>query len=220
MANLFETFLQNLRFRGKCRCGVPLDHPGICDRCSEKRDRRELTAMFEAARESIPEHFRKAKFDSLELSGYCGADSARAGLAMLDDLLAKTVDGITLMGQKGSGKTSLACAMLRAAIDRQHLIALRGRFISCVDLGLARKDCRLGAKPWIVEDAEKASLLVLDELGKEADKGPIIEVICTRHDNEKPTIITTPWLESELCAGYDGGIARRILERSAVLRMG
>ena len=224
MSEDFVSFFANPVQPSRCKCGATIDHPGYCDRCVRRWEAGREVQQFEAVLESIPPHFRKAKFGSEELARFATPAAATAAKAKLDGLLSRATSELVLIGPRGAGKTSLACACLRESVDRRHPLALRARFVSCVELGASRRDSPLGHRPYLLDDAITASLLVLDELGKGIDQEPIVEVVAARHDAERPTIVTTPWSQERLemlpNGGLDGGTLRRIFEHASVLQMG
>jgi DNA replication protein DnaC len=207
-----------------CRCGAAVGHPGACDACSAEWDRQAFEKTMRPARESIPPHFQWAKFGNELLLKRCGPKSIRAVL----DLPKPLGIGTVFVGPKNSGKTSLACAVLRrlhdwARHDRpfsevEH--ARRAYFVSAPELIEA-------ANRWAADEdrdagllrrARNASLLVLDnvEPGKLSD--PVGRIVMGRHNADRPTIITTWMTESEAESSYGGGWARRAYD--AVVEMG
>jgi DNA replication protein DnaC len=139
---------------------------------------------------------------------------------------------ITLIGGAGSGKTTLASAILHLFVERalegapEFIKLVRSaRWIAAPSLARARRTYKLGdGEAPLVEDAIEASLVVLDDLGMERDdgEGAISDVLYERHAHDAPTVITTNLRYADLCQRYGTGIARRVAEAgvTAVIKCG
>ena len=164
--------------------------------------------------QTIPIRMARATFNCAELKNRVSHNPnliKQAEMAALC-IVHKQVDNVVLMGKSGSGKTSLACAILWELC--RYPVGKTGRFQSSVELACSHS--AFGAEPDEVFQSKLASVLVLDDLGSEsqAKLTSVHQVIQYRHHTMAPTIFTT-WLdESELEARFGNGIARRILERS------
>lgn len=186
------------------------DDERACPPCAERRERSALAARW--ARTVPPAH-AAASLDAPWLRELLGA----AVLARVEpSALAKRV---TLAGPPGTGKTSLAVALLRREFDVAGDVA----FFTAVQLGKARAMHRLGdGEAPIVRRALEVRTLVLDEFGAEAaaHSPTVAEVIHERHADDKRTIVTTGLASDELGARYGGGILRRLTEGATALRLG
>ncbi len=97
----------------------------FCDVCERERHERLSHAR------SIPLCYQWATFDSAELPGRCGGTSMVAkGIAAIDALIAGKSPTVVLHGPAGSGKTSIAAAMLRRWLHKE-----RGLFVDALDIG-------------------------------------------------------------------------------------
>lgn len=197
------------------------DHDDVLRQQSREAVERKLAA----AAEYIPKGFRWATFDAPELSKRVTNQRA------IDDAKAAVGErGVVLSGNAGSGKTTLACCMLRAIIataenepNTHTAIAKRAfgvRFIGAYWVAKARHEHRLGeGEAPLVEEAMRASVLVLDDLGiEQAKNSAVSEVIYERHANELPTIVTTGFSFPQLVKMYGDGIARRITEHATIIK--
>jgi DNA replication protein DnaC len=124
---------------------------------------------------------------------------------------------VVLTGAAGSGKTSLAAAMLRA-----HYV-LRGGTIAfepAWELATARSRHPLGqGEPDVVRHALDAEVLVLDDLGNEKPNptSAVDDIIFGRHWGARTTWITTSKRPEEIAERYGDGIARRIFEHAVLI---
>lgn len=212
------------------RCGRDLaENVCICGPCNDaKRIERRNSELYRA-RESVPTRYRWARLATLLASKRLKATPKAIEAAWLALSGANPI--VTIVGQSGTGKTSLACAMLAEVIEAGADLACdpkvleRARFAHFADapqLAISRKEHKLGADaPGEVLRARRASVLVLDEVGREG-KGEL-DVAKIIHEREAAcslTIVTT-WLdEAGILAAYDGGLARRLFRKSILFELG
>ncbi len=163
---------------------------------------------------------------------YAGATLAAEWLAVLVGPLTiarahevVSVPRVAFVGPPGAGKTSLAAAMFRAcAAGEQSTKTLYGyRWVSSHKLAKARAGQPLGeGEAPLVQSCIDASLLVLDELGGEDPRyaSAVGEVLFERHEQARPTWVTTGVGAKEIATRYGGGIARRVFEDAVIFRLG
>jgi DNA replication protein DnaC len=171
-------------------------------------------------RNIIPAEFLWAHFGSALLPERV-SDPVAVSSAMLvmTQLASSSVRGVVISGPAGSGKTSLACAMVQSLLSTEQcrLVA----FVRAIDLGRSRAIAGYGRESEDVQRSKAASFLVLDDLGSEESSGiaTIRDVVHYRFDEGKPTVYTT-WLNrGETVAKYGEGTARRITERAAEIHL-
>lgn len=220
----------------KCECGVehvpddrnrtaeaPHAHV-LCDACrpahiakraAEWRARR-IDAAEASWAKACPPRYRWASFDAPEMTARCRDEDAR------DRARKATACTVTLIGGAGSGKTSLAAALARAAfVDGTAGSSSRTVvWMPAADLPAARRAQKLGeGEAGPVKRALEATVLVLDDLGAE-DASPfarvVAEVIHHRHDHEKRTIVTLGFKPEQVAERYGDGVARRLFEECAI----
>lgn len=210
----------------RCSCGTLFEAPAtsgdppLCRACAEKaqiaREHEQRRARLAAETlASIPPRFRWASFDAPEMSQRVRPASI---IERARELVA-TGGNVVLLGDSGSGKTSLAIALLRAIADDKNTI---GRFFTSFELAEARRQSRLGAgEAPAVDRAARAGIIVLDELAAEMarDTG-VDEVIRRRHDHNVRTIYTSGFDRKVISDRYGSGVERRIFEGATVLRLG
>ncbi len=192
------------------RCGACLDAEAARERASVAAQRQRAIAM------TIPRSYQWAKLDAPEL-----AERVRGNGAVRKARAALDATWIVLRGSAGTGKTSLAVAMLRAWA-RVYTVG-DAAFVAAPKLAMARIQHSAGdGEPALVELAMRARLLVLDDLGSERDHrtSAVPDVIFERHAEGRATWITTGLTDEQLEARYGEGIARRVLERAVVIDAG
>src|SRR5262249_51838761 len=100
---------------------------------------------------------------------------------------------LILHGRTGRGKTGLAVGLLRAAIEEHDR---RGLFVNFREvLYDLRRSYTTGAPATTVERAQRAPLLVLDDLGAERPtdhaRDELAVLVERRHGRELPTVVTS-----------------------------
>lgn len=198
-----------------CSATVPL--PGVCDSCAHKADEEEHRRSFAFARSTIPERFRWADLASPDLDKSVDPVAAREVRALFG---APLPVGIALLGPAGSGKTSLACAILKRLHDRavygcsqQILRRAQGAlFVSAPALAEEIKATKFEkAKSALQLMAKHAKVLVLDEVSAGGEDAWLI--VQSRHDKNLPTIVTSWESPEELSNRFGGGFARRAMAK-------
>ncbi len=126
---------------------------------------------------------------------------------------------VLLVGGAGTGKTSLACAMLRRVIEAGNTNAA---FMRAYSVAKARLEYPLGqGEAPLIERALRVNVLVLDDVGAEqARNTAIAEIVYERHAQDKTTIITTGFGFKQLGEMYGDGIRRRMHEGAAIIKCG
>jgi DNA replication protein DnaC len=201
-----------------CSCGAPCDLPGQCTACAEKvRAERHLRRALQATVESIPLEYRWANFDAPELVSRVAIPEAVRVARIATDA---GPPFIFVYGPSGSGKTSLAACILRRRAEASQTA---GCFFAAHRLGVARAHTRLGSGDApLIHEAMSVRLAVLDDLGSERDYGDnaIADVIFERHAAQLGTVVTTGFSKADIVARYGAGIARRLTERAALVKLG
>lgn len=194
------------------KCGADLCMNGNCIDCEDRarhaqRDR--YLAMGDFANE-IPPRWQWVRFDAPEL-----AARVRDTRAMdVTRNLAHDVS-VAFTGGAGAGKTTLACCIART----RAMLGIRVAFATSHDLARARAAAPLGTgEPELVRHAMKAPLLILDDLGQEPmnQQSAVSDVIYTRHNHLRPSVVTSCLDLDGIAKRYGDGIARRVFEKPNV----
>jgi DNA replication protein DnaC len=229
----FADVLENMFKAGNyfCRqgCGAELQYPGLCDACGalpKRADESEVMALTHDARVSIPSRYDAASFDDLELlRKRCDPRAIEEAMK-----IRRWPVGIALVGERDSGKSTLAAASLR----RIHDYAKAGsdleqvkRIGTCLwvsyldveefwkraDRYQATEEDR---KAW--ERLERAYRLVIDNVEEDRHNSPVGKLVQRRFERDRPTMITT-WMDEETAGrSFGGGVAKRMYQQTIRLQ--
>lgn len=139
----------------------------------------------------------------------------------------RELGNVVILGPKriGKSKTAVACAhrfldkALRGELDAGAFRFARGiRVISGLKLGRARLTTRLGEVPELERVAQRATLLIIDEVGFEEDSTVIRDVIYERcEDRRRPTFLTSGLTLAALQDRYGAPTIERLREHGHII---
>lgn len=183
------------------------------ERSATLEQERLATALQQAA---VPKRFMLSSFDNFELT----SDEQRRAHTRCQryaENFERHLDqgtGLILAGKPGTGKSHLACAILKAIMPT-HV----GAYTTLMDLvhllreGWSGKGAR--SEKSILAELGGLPLLVIDEIGVQygtaAEQLHLFEVMDRRHRDMKPTILIT----NQNKDGFKGFIGERIGDRLA-----
>jgi DNA replication protein DnaC len=222
---------ESLGLRPKAwRCAGTLEAPcevlvatrgGYCDACAAETARALRRLHLQGARRALPADaptFRDVKALTQIDRGFIDAA----------ETWSRDVGSLTFLGTSGLGKTTCALALLRRIVDRAETKALgrddlvfakHVRFVEVAELAQARRREKLGtgAPSALERIVRTASLVVLDDLGKEdqRDKQVVVEAIVARRTG--PMVVTSELTREAIAARYGVAIRRRVIERATVV---
>lgn len=198
----------------KCSCGRDTNTIPCweCVRSVELAREADEAARNADTRAGIPPRFAWSRLNASELSKRVlgSIDIENASKRILASA------NVVFAGQRGSGKTSLAIACMRATNTNAYFV--RADRLAKVPI---EHPAGHGEHP-LVTRAKTCKLLVLDDLGNEADTkvSAVRDVIFERHDQNLALWVTTGLTREQIRQVYGEGIMRRILEGAYVVRLG
>jgi DNA replication protein DnaC len=218
-------------------CGKPLKINGrFCEQHATDERERWRAAAVATARDSIPLRYREHRFADVEAQCKKATPDERwvkDGRAFA--AARKSVNQMQLMlqGPSGHGKSTIAGCICNAILDLAtpgcgDSVAARAAglfWVRAAALQQARREWKLGGgEAPLVARSARASVLIIDDFGREAEPGvreqsAVAEVIFERHEQHRQTVVTT-WLSPhEAAERYDGGTARRIFEDTFLIEI-
>ena len=203
----------------------------LCQTCADGETDRRRLQLRQALADMTPPHYRWATQNAPEL-----VQRVTPSNAIARAFAAIAATSVVFVGPAGTGKTCLGRAVwVEAVVGGVHptrrtssvgepiYAGGNGLFVTTFELAKARREHKLGnGEAELIEDAILVRALLLDELGSEAGRGDttVSEIIHERHARDLQTFYTTPYSLEDLQARYGAGIARRIFESAAVIRLG
>jgi DNA replication protein DnaC len=158
---------------------------------------------------AIPRKYRTVSFDAPPLSDM-GRDPARAPVYRavkefvdaIDERLADG-EGLWLMGDVGTGKTTLAMIVSKAAVEAGHTVAIYSlpRLLSRIR---RTYDAEAGEQSYLefFERLTEVDLLHIDDLGAEKRSDWVLEqlyaIVNERYETQRSVVVTTNLGQEEL----------------------
>lgn len=148
--------------------------------------------------------FQRASFDTFGVKTSDQRDALKACRDFAERVCAGETGTLFLIGPPGTGKTHLACAILRAVIEQT---AERGAFTTVADLirsirstwGSRERD---NNESTVIAGFVTPRLLVLDDvgsnLGSESEQRHLLDVIDGRYVEERPIVVTSNLTAEEM----------------------
>jgi len=204
-----------------------------CLAAAAEREQAEARAAAEQARQTAIAEVRANPAAALAGCGVA-ARWVRADIGNLPDLptglvararawAAEPRGIVYVCGPPGCGKTTLACAMLRAVLERGVFPPSACRFIGeqrYLDGLKAAFDSELPPSRLLADGPARARLLVLDDLASTAltdwGRGQVAALVEQRHADDLPTITTSNLNLDELAARLDPRAASRLAQDGQV----
>lgn len=173
--------------------------------------RRRIETALASSR--IPERFKHASFENYKAYTPALQKALMQSQRIVEEVPASEV-GLLLIGKSGLGKTHLACASLRALIEK----GLSGVFYDFRDL---LKEIQNSFNPAtqsselkVLAPVLNADVVVLDELGAAKPTTWVQEtvtyIVNERYNARRTTFFTSNYLDTEPGSAYDESLTERI----------
>lgn len=224
----------NLAAQDMCRQiltenGYPADYLDMHYQCPKCQDTgynssefcdcfKKLCGNLSASRLNKNAQLKLSSFDTFSLSYYKGEDYftmekiLRNAQKYANEFNSDTTESILMLGETGLGKTHLSLAIANKVLEKGYSVI----YDSIINI-LRNIEREHFSREHSVETMDlimNADLLILDDLGTEYEtafySSTIYNIINTRLNSGKPTIISTNLNYNEICNRYDARVASRI----------
>jgi len=197
-----------------------------CDACAEKErlkiEAEEVEYQKTRARERYMEssglkaRHLKMEFDSFKPKN----DSQKKALETLREW--KGDCGIFISGPVGTGKTHLAVALLKKAIQNCRKAEIVTGVSLLYEIKATFDDKRINADD-VISEYSQLPLLVIDDLGAEKStdwaKEILYLIIDNRYSDMLPTIVTSNLTPKELAEKLDDRLVSRLMEDTLIIKI-
>lgn len=189
---------------GTCDGTGWIDGPDNVARSCQCRERRVAKARARGVESVIPPKYRGVSFDRPPVTDLSPAavEAIRAYVGDLSENL-RAGRGIWMMGDVGTGKTTLAMLVSRLALEAGHTVAIYSlpRLLSRIR---RTYDAEAGEQSYLefFERLTSVDLLHLDDLGAEKSSDWVLEqlyaIVNERYETQRSIVVTTNLQEPEL----------------------
>ena len=136
------------------------------------------------------------------------------------ELAVETGRSMVLLGATGTGKTHLACGLLRHVLEKGGT----GQYTTVMDM-LGRIKATFGGagetEAAVIDDLTKCDLLVIDEVGRSLDSNyevaQFFRVLDKRYQWQKPTVLATNLTQPKLREFLGDAVVDRLREAGGAL---
>jgi DNA replication protein DnaC len=173
----------------------------------------------------IPRKYRDLSFDRPPVTTIrAGIVSAVRGYVRKLDAHLETGDGLWLYGPVGTGKTSLAMLVSKAALDAGHTVAIYSLPRLLAEIRTTFDDGSEHSYTGLLDRLTGVDLLHIDDVGAEKTSPWVLEqlyaLINARYEDERAMIITTNLERDALAEQINERTVSRLEEMCEVLPVG
>ena len=188
-------------------------HDAEIERQERQQAEREKLERYEKS--GVPERYFKASLDTYKIKNEMQATAAKAATNFLHAAKCGEFKSLVMLGNAGTGKTHLACAIIREA---------GGKYRTAPDIVEEMRR----AKSFTANDTEAdiidyyahVSLLVIDEIGRGIaatdEKYMLYQILNARYNTRKPTVLISNFTKADFLQYIGVAAADRLVESAEV----
>lgn len=166
----------------------------------------------------VPERYFKESLDTYKINNEMQATAAKAATNFLHAVKCGEFKSLVMIGNAGTGKTHLACAIIREA---------GGKYRTAPDIVEEMRR----AKSFTANDTEAdiikyyghVPLLVIDEIGRGIaatdEKYMLYQILNARYNTRKPTILISNHKKADFLQYIGVAVADRLVESAEILEL-
>ena len=186
----------------------------------ERRERQQAAQekIERYQKSGVPERYFKESLDTYQITNEMQATAAKAATNFLHAVKCGEFKSLVMLGNAGTGKTHLACAIIREA---------GGKYRTAPDIVEEMRR----AKSFTANDTEAdiidyyahVSLLVIDEIGRGIaatdEKYMLYQILNARYNTRKPTVLISNFTKADFLQYIGVAAADRLVESAEILEM-
>ena len=167
----------------------------------------------------VPERYWPATLDTYKVSNEMQAKAQQAARGFLYAIKRGEFKSFVMIGNAGTGKTHLACAILRAYGHGQYRTAPD----IVEELRRAKSFTASETEARIIDYYGHTPLLIIDEIGRGInatdEKYMIYQVLNARYNSRKPTVLISNHKKTEFLQYIGAAAADRLVESAEMIEM-
>ena len=191
-------------------------HDAEIERQERQQAEREKIERYQKS--GVPERYFNESLDTFKINNEMQSTAAKAVTNFIHAAKCGEFKSLVMIGNAGTGKTHLACAIIRGA---------GGKYRTAPDIVEEMRR----AKSFTADDTEKkiinyyghVSLLVIDEIGRGIaatdEKYMLYQIINARYNTRKPTVLISNYKKADFLQYIGVAAADRLVESAEVWEM-
>ena len=191
-------------------------HDAEIERQERQQAEREKLERYEKS--GVPERYFNEALDTYKITNEMQATAAKAATNFLHAVKCGEFKSLVLIGSAGTGKTHLACAIIREA---------GGKYRTAPDIveemRRAKSFTAAETEAEIIDYYGRVKLLVIDEIGRGIsatdEKYMIYQLVNARYNTRKPTVLISNLGKSDFLQYIGVAAADRLVESAEILEM-
>ena len=186
----------------------------------ERRERQQAAQeKIERYKKSgVPERYLNEGLDTYQITNEMQTTAAKAATKFLHAVKCGEFKSLVMIGNAGTGKTHLACAIIREA---------GGKYRTAPDIveemRRAKSFTAAETEAEIIDYYGRIKLLVIDEIGRGIsatdEKYMIYQIVNARYNTRKPTVLISNLGKSDFLQYSGGAAADRLVESAEIWEM-
>ena len=182
----------------------------------EKQAQREKLERYEKS--GVPERYFNESLDTYKINNEMQATAAKAATNFLHAVKCDEFKSLVMLGNAGTGKTHLACAIIREA---------GGKYRTAPDIveeiRRAKSFSADQTEKQIIDYYSHVKFLVVDEIGRGIaatdEKYMLYQIINARYNTRKPTVLISNFTKADFLKYIGVAAADRLVESGDIVEM-
>jgi DNA replication protein DnaC len=191
-------------------------HDAEIKRQEEEQEQRERIERYK--RSGVPERYYNESLDTYKITNEMQKAAARAIGEFLREIKCGAFRTLVLIGSAGTGKTHLACGVVRE---------YGGKYATAPDIvEVIRRAKSFSAdqtEQQIIDSYSHMSLLIIDEIGRGIaatdEKYMLYQIINARYNTRKPTVLISNFTKADFLKYIGVAAADRLVESGDIVEM-